>query len=159
MVKKLNCLYKIGWKTKLSWWLHLHYCLDAFYTHSLLLAVSGFVLFCTCEIFFFKKIEKFKTDLMTSFILLLRILIKNGFYNFYKCIRTKYYLQNEHSQDFINAPTFFTKLLWTPPGHPKFEAFLSQIENPKKCLKTEKMLLRKRIEGYVLLFRTKIITC
>ena len=108
---------------------------------------------------FLKKIEKFKIDLMTSFILLLRIWIKNGFYNFYKRIPTKYYLQNEHSQDFINAPTFLTKLLWTRPGHPKFEAFLSQIENPKKCLKTEKMLLRKRIEGYVLLFRTKIITC
>ena len=49
------------------------YFLDVFYTHFLFLfAGSGFVLFCNCEIFLLKKIKKFKTELITSFMLLLR---------------------------------------------------------------------------------------
>ena len=47
----------------------LYYYLDVFYTHFLC-----FVRFCTCEILLQKKKinKKFKTDLMTSFILLLK---------------------------------------------------------------------------------------
>ena len=46
----------------------LYYYLHVFYTHFLC-----FVLFCTCEFFFVKETKKFKTDLMTSFILLLTL--------------------------------------------------------------------------------------
>ena len=51
----------------MPWWLHLYCYVDVFYTHFLFLfAVSGFVLVKS-----FCKKKKFKTDLMTSFLLLL----------------------------------------------------------------------------------------